>query len=139
MNTRIVIITGLVIAAFLAPLTVSAQVEVDTTAEQNLMTYQPRTADMFFEKWGFKMTRGFMNVATFWVELPRNIHVETSEDPIVGPMVGFGKGLGLSLTRAVAGVMDIATFGTVDDTYTVYDRFAFPYFVWQGWGKSERL
>jgi len=139
MNMRILMIAGLIVATACAVSTAFAEVEVNTVAEENLMTYQPHTADMFFEKWGFKMTRGFMNCATCWVELPRNIHVETSENAIVGPFVGFGKGLGLTVTRLVAGVMDIATFGTVDDTYTLYDQYAFPYFVWQGWSQSERL
>jgi putative exosortase-associated protein (TIGR04073 family) len=138
MNTRMMV-AGLVAVTLIGALTALAEVDVDTAAQATLMTYQPRTADMFFEKWGFKMTRGVMNCATCWVELPRNIHVETSENAIVGPFVGFGKGLGLTVTRAVAGVMDLATFGTVDDTYTLYDRYAFPYFVWQGWSKSERM
>jgi len=30
------------------------------------------------------------------------------------------------------------TFGTVDDTFTVYDQYRVPYFVWQDYEKSER-
>lgn len=110
---------------------------VTTREEANIMR-QPRTADMWFEQWSFKMTRGLINTASCWVELPRNIHNETRENPILGPMKGLFKGTGLTLVRAVAGVMDIATFGTVDDTFTVYDQYAFPYFVWQDWSMTER-
>ena len=74
---------------------------------------QARSADMWFEKWSFKMSRGVINAGSF-------------------------KGIGLTFVRAVAAVMDIGTFGTVDDTFTVYDRYSFPYFVWQDWSSSDR-
>ena len=57
----------------------------------------------------------------------------TKQNAIIGPLKGIFKGIGLTATRAVAGVMDIATFGTVDDTFTVYDQYSVPYFVWQDW------
>lgn len=119
-------------------LQVRAEVDPDTNEDEANIMRQPRSADMWFEKWSFKMSRGIINSATCWVELPRCVSNETAENPVLGPMKGFFKGTGLTVVRAVAGVMDVATFGTVDDTFTVYDQYRFPYFVWQDWEKSER-
>lgn len=115
-----------------------AAVDANTVEDEANVLRQARSADLWFEKWGFKMTRGVVNLATCWVELPRCMHVETMDNPVVGPMKGLFKGLGLTVVRAVAGTMDVATFGTVDDTFTIYDRYNFPYFVWQNWDRSER-
>jgi putative exosortase-associated protein (TIGR04073 family) len=115
-----------------------AAIEANTLQDEaNIMT-QARTADLWFEKWGFKMTRGTVNSGSCWMEVPRCISVETQENSVVGPVKGFFKGIGMTFVRAVAGIMDIATFGTVDDTYTVYDRYSFPYFVWQDWSRQDQ-
>lgn len=121
-----------------ATLCANAAIDPDTLRDEANAVRQARTADLWFDKWGFKMTRGLVNTGSFWVELPRNMYVETRDNPIVGPVKGFFKGLGLSGVRLVSGVMDIATFGTVDDMYSVYDQYEFPYFVWQDYGKAER-
>jgi len=123
------LVLGLVLFSSISALAVEVNVLED---EANVMR-QARTADLWFEKWSFKMSRGIINSASCWVELPRNIYVETKENAIVGPLKGLFKGIGLTVTRAVAGVMDLATFGTVDDTFTVYDQYSVPYFVWQDW------
>jgi len=134
MRAKMMIVTGVLMMAA----SVFAQVEANTVEDEANVMRQARSADLWFEKWGFKMTRGVVNLATCWVELPRNVHVETMENPIVGPMKGLFKGLGLTVVRAAAGTMDVATFGTVDDTYTIYERYDFPYFAWQNWSQSER-
>ena len=123
------LVVGIVLMSSISALAVEVNVLED---EANIMR-QARTADLWFEKWSFKMSRGVINSASCWVELPRNIYVETKSNAIVGPLKGLFKGLGLTATRAVAGVMDLATFGTVDDTFTVYDQYSVPYFVWQDW------
>ena len=123
------LVVGIVLMSSISALAVEVNVLED---EANVMR-QARTADLWFEKWSFKMTRGVINSASCWVELPRNIYVETKSNAIIGPLKGLFKGIGLTVTRAVAGVMDLATFGTVDDTFTVYDQYSVPYFVWQDW------
>ena len=123
------LVVGIVLMSSISALAVEVNVLED---EANIMR-QARTADLWFEKWSFKMSRGVINSASCWVELPRNIYVETKSNAIIGPLKGVFKGLGLTVTRAVAGVMDLATFGTVDDTFTVYDQYSVPYFVWQDW------
>ena len=109
-----------------------------TLSNEAMIMMQPQGADEWFEKWSFKMSRGLINCASCWVELPRSLYIETEENPFIGPLMGIFKGSGLTFVRAFAGVMDLATFGTTDDTYTVYDQYRVPYFVWQDYGKSER-
>ncbi len=109
-----------------------------TLQDEAMIMMQPNSADEWFEKWSFKMSRGVLNSLTCWVELPRSMYIETAENPFIGPLKGIFKGTGLTLVRAIAGVMDLATFGTVDDTFTVYDQYRVPYFVWQDYDKSER-
>jgi putative exosortase-associated protein (TIGR04073 family) len=135
MKTHGMVVIG---ALLLTAVSLFAAIDANTVAGEANTMKQARTADLWFEKWGFKMTRGFMNIATGWVELPRNLYVETSENAVVGPAIGLFKGVGLTVVRTLAGVMDIGTFGTVDDTYTIYDQYNFPYFAWQGWNQSER-
>ena len=119
-------------------LTALGAVDVRTNEDEANTLRQGRSADMWLEKWSFKMCRGVINLATCWVELPRCIYVETSDNAIIGPLKGVFKGLGLTVVRASAGALDLVTFGTVDDTYSVYDRFSFPYFVWRDWSSSDR-
>ena len=130
----------LAIVGVLLMSTLSAFCAIDarTNEDEANSMRQARSADMWFEKWSFKMSRGVINAGSFWVELPRCIYTETADNPLVGPLKGTFKGLGLSFVRAVAAVMDLATFGTVDDTFTVYDRYSFSYFVWQDWSSSDR-
>jgi len=118
--------------------TATAAVDPDTLADEANSVRQARSVDLWFDKWGFKVSRGLINCGTCWVELPRTLWVETKANPIVGPPKGLFKGLGLTFARAVAGVMDLGTLGTVDDMYTLYDQYRLPYFVWQDYSKAER-
>ena len=64
------------------------------------------------EKMGKKLGRGLVNVATGWIELPKNIYdtsVETN-NPLMGITYGLIKGVGMTVVRTGAGAYDIATF-----------------------------
>lgn len=64
------------------------------------------------EKMGKKLGRGIVNVATGWVELPKNIYdtsVETN-NPLMGITYGTLKGVGMTVVRTGAGAYDTATF-----------------------------
>ena len=64
------------------------------------------------EKMGKKLGRGIVNVATGWVELPKNIY-DTSVDtnnPLMGITYGTLKGVGMTVVRTGAGAYDVATF-----------------------------
>jgi putative exosortase-associated protein (TIGR04073 family) len=64
------------------------------------------------EKMGKKLGRGIVNIATGWVELPKNIY-DTSVDtnnPLMGITYGTLKGLGMTVVRTGAGAYDTVTF-----------------------------
>ena len=64
------------------------------------------------EKMGKKLGRGLVNVATGWIELPKNIYdtsVETN-NPLMGITYGLIKGVGMTVVRTGAGAYEIATF-----------------------------
>jgi putative exosortase-associated protein (TIGR04073 family) len=64
------------------------------------------------ERMGKKLGRGIVNVATGWVELPKNIYdtsVETN-NPLMGMTYGTLKGVGMTVVRTGAGAYDVATF-----------------------------
>ena len=64
------------------------------------------------EKMGKKLGRGIVNVATGWIELPKNIYdtsVETN-NPLMGLTYGTVKGIGMTVVRTGAGAYDVATF-----------------------------
>lgn len=60
---------------------------------------------------GEKLGRGLVNVATGWVEIPKNI-VNTSQDSNVGIGVtwGLAKGIGHTIGRTLVGAGELATF-----------------------------
>ena len=127
----------LAIAALILVGTVFAE-DVSSLSDEANLSRRATTADLFGSKWGFKMTRGLVNVATCWLELPRCIYVETTENAVLGPVEGLFKGLFLTTGRAVAGAGDFATFASVDDQYSVYEMTSLPFFVWQKWDQQER-
>ena len=63
------------------------------------------------EKMGKKLGRGIANVATGWVEIPKNIYDTSVEsNPFIGLTFGTLKGVGWTVVRTSAGVYDVATF-----------------------------
>lgn len=73
------------------------------------------------------MARGFANVLTFWVEVPRCVWSESEETPLLGTFTGLLDGTLLGTTRALSGVVDIASLGLTPQS--VYSD-SFPKFVW---------
>lgn len=62
-------------------------------------------------KMGKKLGRGVINIATGWLELPKNIYNTTTEtNPGMGITYGTLKGLGMTVVRTAAGIFDAATF-----------------------------
>jgi putative exosortase-associated protein (TIGR04073 family) len=58
-----------------------------------------------------KLGRGFTNVLTSWVEVPRNVAIEWEKtDPASGFILGMIKGFGWGFSRLVTGVYDVFTF-----------------------------
>jgi len=71
--------------------------------------------------------RGWANLMTGWLEVPRGIIYENSRIPLVGFVAGPVKGSFLATWREVAGAMDVVCFGlTRKGLYTA----EVPEFVW---------
>ena len=133
-----VLLTVIVVFSSVIAKAVDNKVYPGTLSDEAMIMMQPQSANGWFEKWSFKMSRGVINCVSCWVELPRAMYLETAANPFIGPLKGIFKGSGLTFVRAFAGGMDLATFGTVDDTFTVYDQYRVPYFVWQDYDQSDR-
>jgi putative exosortase-associated protein (TIGR04073 family) len=77
-----------------------------------------------------KAARGVANVATGWLELPKQIYVTAEHDGAAkGILLGPLKGIGMTLVRTLAGVGEIATFLIPYPGF--YEPFIDPPYVWQ--------
>ena len=62
-------------------------------------------------KFGGMIGRGVINVATCFVDVLVNLVNETRNGPpVVGTLVGVGKGVGCTTLRALSGAVDLTTF-----------------------------
>lgn len=73
------------------------------------------------------MGRGVMNLLTCWMEVPRNLWLETTRNPYYGYIVGVSDGAFLATARAFSGATDVVTFGL---TGPGMHSDAFPDFIW---------
>jgi putative exosortase-associated protein (TIGR04073 family) len=76
-----------------------------------------------------KAARGLVNVATGWLEFPRQIYLNYHDHgPVQGALVGPFMGIGMMVTRTAAGALELFTF------YLAYPGFFDPYleprYVW---------
>ncbi|GFO67685.1 hypothetical protein GMLC_12640 [Geomonas limicola] len=77
-----------------------------------------------------KLVRGVANIATGWLEIPKQIYITWKEEgPAKGLTVGPVKGIGMSLVRTGAGVGETLTFPVAYPGF--YDPFFDPPYVWQ--------
>lgn len=77
--------------------------------------------------WAF--FRGVANLATGWLELPRNLVIENVNYPVLGLGSGLLKGLFFMTSRVVLSVVDIGMFGMTGPS--AYSPDLFPEFVFQ--------
>ena len=70
------------------------------------------TANVYFSRAGMKILSGVTNVATGWMELPKNIVLWCQKDNSI--LVGFPEGMLMGIYhtagRTGSGVLDLATF-----------------------------
>lgn len=77
-----------------------------------------------------KLVRGVANIATGWVELPKQIVTTFQEDGVVkGIFIGPLKGVGMTVVRTLSGASEVATFIVPAPGY--YDPYFEPGYVWQ--------
>ena len=77
-----------------------------------------------------KLARGVTNVATGWLEFPKQIRLTYQEEGLAkGMTVGPLKGLGMTLVRTVSGAGEALTFFVAYPGF--FDPFFDPPYVWQ--------
>jgi putative exosortase-associated protein (TIGR04073 family) len=77
-----------------------------------------------------KLARGVANVATGWMEIPKQIYISCKEDGYAkGLTVGPLKGIGMTLVRTASGLGETVTFFIAYPGF--YDPFFDPSYVWQ--------
>jgi putative exosortase-associated protein (TIGR04073 family) len=77
-----------------------------------------------------KLARGVTNVATGWLELPKQIHMTYQDEGLAKAMtVGPLKGMGMTLVRTVSGAGEALTFFVAYPGF--FDPFFDPAYVWQ--------
>jgi len=76
----------------------------------------------------YGIARGFANVATGWLEIPRGLVYENARIPVVGFLTGPVKGAFLTTWRELAGVTDVLAFGLTGKG--LYYKEVVPDFVW---------
>ena len=79
---------------------------------------------------GTKFVRGVANLATGWVEIPKQIYVVgTNEGWVAGALRGPFDGLGMFAARTIAGAYEILTFPVPVPPH--YQPLVHPDFVWE--------
>ena len=78
----------------------------------------------------YNMGRGFVNIGTCWLEIPRCFIYHNSQVPVMGTVVGVVEGAGLTVVRAFSGVADIISFGFMSDSI-FESTFKFKEWVWE--------
>lgn len=77
-----------------------------------------------------KLARGVTNVATGWLEFPKQIRLTYQEEGLAkGMTVGPLKGIGMTLVRTVSGAGEALTFFVAYPGF--FDPFFDPPYVWQ--------
>jgi len=77
-----------------------------------------------------KIARGVANIATGWLEIPKQIYITCKEEGYAkGLTVGPLEGLGMTLVRTAAGVGETVTFVVAYPGF--YDPLFDPSYVWQ--------
>ncbi|QOJ24976.1 MAG: exosortase system-associated protein, TIGR04073 family [Gammaproteobacteria bacterium] len=91
------------------------------------------TAEIYFNRAGMKILSGAANVATGWLELPKNIAIWTQRDsnPLIGVVEGTLWGIYHTVGRTGNGAVDFITFWL--PTYPIPN----PIFVWDDFSKES--
>jgi len=83
----------------------------------------------------YKLVRGVTNIATSFVEIPKQSYLSVRDQGGVGYVVGPIKGVGMTIYRAFVGCMETAFFMVPQPGY--YDPMVDPDYVWNGWDDQE--
>lgn len=91
------------------------------------------TPDIYFNRAGMKIMSGIANVATGWMELPKNISLWSQRDQnaLIGITEGLLWGVFHTVGRTGNGALDLVTFWL--PTYPIPD----PVFIWDDFSKES--
>ena len=104
--------------------------ERQVLAKSSTMTIDDASPQEVVDGMANKIARGVANVATGWLEVPKQIYITCKEEGYAkGLTVGPIKGLGMSLVRTAAGIGETATFFIAYPGF--YDPLFDPSYVWQ--------
>lgn len=99
-------------------------------SSRNLKSLESSSPQEIVDGMATKGVRGGINLATGWLEIPKQIYVTTKESGYAkGLLVGPFKGLGMTIVRTVSGAGELATFYLAYPGF--YDPWFEPRFVWQ--------
>jgi len=85
---------------------------------------------------GRKLSRGVVNIATGWVEIPKNVYdLATEHDCASGIILGLPKGCLMAIVRTGIGVYDTLTFPL--SIPKGYKPLLEPEFVIEDWGSGS--
>ena len=74
-------------------------------------TWEMAQSDVYKEKVGGMLGRGFINVATSPVDIfVQTVNKTKSDPPLIGTLTGMAGGLGCTALRASSGIVDIGLF-----------------------------
>jgi len=110
-----------------AALVLALSQEGECSSTQSIESSSPQeTVDAMANK----AVRGVANIATGWLEFPKQIVNTYKEDGLgKGMTVGPLKGIGMTLVRTVAGVFETVTFFIAFPGF--YDPLVEPDYAWQ--------
>lgn len=84
----------------------------------------------YLEKASYKLIRGLTNIVTSPGEIPKQIVVTTRRRGAIGPVLGFFKGIGMTLMRAGIGVWETASFPLPNSLEGDFSPIVKPEYVW---------
>lgn len=121
---------GLLLMFLVFALSVTGTVQQVHAARNSDMTIDDASPQEVVGGMANKLVRGVANMATGWLELPKQIYLTCKEEGYLkGLTVGPVKGVGMTVVRTFAGVGDTATFYLAYPGF--YDPLFDPSYVWQ--------
>jgi putative exosortase-associated protein (TIGR04073 family) len=108
---------------------------ISMSLTSSVFAQETQRSEIIVEKMAFKFTRGVTNIATCFVELPKQTYLTTRDRGATGYVIGPIKGIFMTIYRAFAGISETALFMVPQPGY--YDAMISPEYVWKGWEKMR--
>ncbi len=102
---------------------------ISTAGADSYRTVDDASAEEVVAGMSAKASRGLVNVATGWLEFPRQIYATyQNHGPVQGCLVGPVMGVGMMVTRTFSGALELFTFYLAYPGF--YDPYLEPRYVW---------